>query len=604
MQSIFDELYRKAKKGIKFNNLIRYIEDERNILLAYRNLKGNKGSETCGVDKITLKYYDNFTTERFVKFIRKLIRNYKPKKVRRVEIPKSNGKTRPLGIPCVQDRIVQQCIKQVIEPILEAQFHPHSYGFRPNRGTSHALARCQSLVNLSNLHHVVDIDIKGFFDNINHGKLLKQLWALGIQDKNLITVISKILKSEVVGFGIQTKGTPQGGIISPLLSNVVLNELDWWISNQWETFQTNHDYTQIRKDGRVDQSNKYASLRNYSEVKEMWIVRYADDFKIFCKNAKTASIVYKRTTNWLNKRLNLEISTDKSQITNLRKRHSEFLGFKLKAHCDNPKASKRKYTCRTQMTDKAKENVINDLKEQIKEVQTDVCTEKMQRLNSIILGVHQYYKSATLVSRDMAEISYVVMKTFDIRLRNHISRTPNKSKAYLSIYGKYQSKVRTVASVTLFPVHGIKYRRVKVFNQQTCNYTVIGRRHIHDSITGYDHLINNIMKNKWNDDVELLNNKLALIYGQHGKCAITHEPLVVGNMECHHIRPRHVGGGNEYKNLMWLSTIIHKLIHATQSETILQYLDILKLDDKQMHKINSLRKSLENNTINISQNYC
>lgn len=489
IQSIFDELYTKAKKGFKFNDLIKYIEDERNILLAYRNLKGNKGSETCGVDKVTLKYYDNFPTDRFVKFIRSLIRDYRPKKVRRIEIPKSNGKNRPLGIPCVQDRVVQQCIKQVIEPILEAQFHPHSYGFRPNRGTSHALARCQSLVNLSKLHYVVDIDIKDFFDNINHGKLLKQLWNLGIQDKNLITVISKILKSEVIGIGIQTKGTLQGGIISPLLSNVVLNELNWWVSDQWETFKTDYDYKQVREDGRIDQSNKYASLRNYSEVKEMWIVRYADDFKIFCKDHKTASIVYKRTTNWLHKRLHLELCQDKSQITNLRKKHSEFLGFKLKAYSDSGKSKNRKYTCRTQMTDKAKKNVIYDLKKQIKEVQKDTTPKQMQKLNSMILGVHQYYKSATLVSRDMAEINHVVMKSFDIRLRNHLSNKPNKSKAYLAIYGKYHSKIRTVASVTLFPIHGVRYARVKVFNQNMCNYTPSGRQYTHNSIKK-NHLIN------------------------------------------------------------------------------------------------------------------
>ena len=132
----------------------------------------------------------------------------------------------------MDDRIIQQCILQVLEPICEAKFHSHSYGFRPNRAASHAIARTTFLMWNSKCHYVVDIDIKGFFDNVNHGKLLKQMWTMGIRDKNLISIIGRILKSKIEGIGIPDKGTPQGGIISPLLSNIVLNELDWWLSDQ------------------------------------------------------------------------------------------------------------------------------------------------------------------------------------------------------------------------------------------------------------------------------------------------------------------------------------------------------------------------------------
>ena len=230
-QDVYDKLYENSRKNYKFTNLMDIISSKENILLAFRNVKNNRGSKTPGTDDIDIQTFKDMDNDKFVKHIQNLLKNYHPKSVRRVEIPKANGKTRPLGIPCMEDRIVQQCIKQVLEPICEAKFHKHSYGFRPNRSTEHAIARSMYLINQSKMHYVVDVDIKGFFDNVNHGKLKKQMWNLGIQDKNLISVIGKILKSEIQGIGVPTKGTPQGGIISPLLSNIVLNELDWWVSS-------------------------------------------------------------------------------------------------------------------------------------------------------------------------------------------------------------------------------------------------------------------------------------------------------------------------------------------------------------------------------------
>lgn len=154
---------------------MEYITNENNILLAFRNIKNNKGSKTVGTDNKNIEHLKNLGKDEFVELIQNKLANYSPKSIRRVEIPKSDGRLRPLGIPCIGDRIIQQCIKQVLEPICEAKFYEHSYGFRPNRNTSHAIARCMRLINRSKLHYVVDIDIKGFFDNVNHGKLKKTI---------------------------------------------------------------------------------------------------------------------------------------------------------------------------------------------------------------------------------------------------------------------------------------------------------------------------------------------------------------------------------------------------------------------------------------------
>ena len=217
MQDIFDGLYADSKKGCHFRNLVEIIKRPENIKLAYRNIRKNSGSKTAGTDKKTISDLNKWTESALVAHVQKRLDWYTPNAVRRVEIPKDNGKTRPLGIPTIMDRLIQQCIMQVLEPICEAKFFKRSNGFRPDHSAENAIAQAERMIQNVGCHYVVDIDIKSFFDNVSHGKLLKQMWTMGIQDKKLLSVISAMLKAEVAGVGFPEKGTPQGGIISPLL---------------------------------------------------------------------------------------------------------------------------------------------------------------------------------------------------------------------------------------------------------------------------------------------------------------------------------------------------------------------------------------------------
>ncbi|KAB2496940.1 hypothetical protein F8158_16855 [Bacillus cereus] len=284
MTDMFDGLYEKAKRKENFNNLMPIITSDNNILLAYRNIKRNKGSKTSACDNVNIKDIEKISQQDFLNEVKARFKDYHPKMVRRKEIPKPNGKTRPLGIPSMWDRIIQQCILQVMEPICEAHFCMRSYGFRPNRSAEHAMADVVKKVNRQKLTFVVDVDIQGFFDEVNHVKLRRQLWTMGFHDKQLLAIIQKMLKAPIKmpngKVVYPTKGTPQGGILSPLLANVNLNEFDWWISKQWETFKAKNARPRIQN-GIWSNTDVCRSLRCSSNLKPMYIVRYADDFKIF-----------------------------------------------------------------------------------------------------------------------------------------------------------------------------------------------------------------------------------------------------------------------------------------------------------------------------------
>ncbi|WP_144490014.1 group II intron reverse transcriptase/maturase [Bacillus thuringiensis] len=596
MQRKYDELYSSSLNGNNFYKLIDIIGSEENIRLAYRNIKTNKGSKTPGVDNLTIKDIWHLNDSKIIYEVRKRLANYKPQAIRRVLIPKEGSdKKRPLGIPTIWDRLVQQSILQVLEPICEAKFHKHSYGFRPNRSTHHAFSRVVSLINIGHQHYCVDIDIKGFFDNVDHGKLLKQMWTLGIRDKSLLCVISKILKSEIEGEGIPNKGTPQGGIISPLLSNIVLNELDWWVSSQWETYKPHRT------------STKHLGFRQYAKkhtnLKCGYIVRYADDFKIMCRTYQEAQRFYHATVDFLKSRLGLEINAEKSKVVNLKKNASNFLGFKIKI----VKQGKAKFghVAKTSMSDKAITKTKRLLKERIKSIQKEPTSENVTRFNIALIGIQNYYRYAVTIYMDLAKINYPIIKTIKARLKNKVRHM--KFSETSAIFKKKAkgiqatSKVYVVQNTPLLPVTGVHHKNPWNFSQTICNYTEIGRRKVHSNlkVIPKDVLIQVMNTYSKSRSIEYNDNRISKYIAQYGKCFITGEEIGVDRVHCHHIIPINKGGDDRYHNLVIVDWFIHKLIHMTNLNKITHYLRSFNLNKKQMDKLNVLRTKAGNEPIVI-----
>ncbi len=599
LQSTFDELYSESKENKNFSCLMDIVTSDENIILAYRNISKNKGSKTAGTDGKTIRYLSGFTNTALINYVKRRLENYQPQPVRRVDIPKGDtGKTRPLGIPTITDRLIQQCFLQVLEPICEAKFHERSNGFRPNRSAENALAQCYAMIQKRDLHYVIDIDIKGFFDNVSHGKLLKQMWSIGIRDKTVLSTISAMLKAEVAGIGFPTKGTPQGGIISPLLSNIVLNELDWWITSQWENMPTRKVREYARSDnGVIDKNQKYEMLRKGSTLKECYIVRYADDFKIFCRKRGDADKLFIAVKNWLKERLGLDISSEKSKIVNLRRQYSDFLGFKLKAVRKGSKANKSsKYAVESHMSDKAIRKVKSQTRKMVKQIEyPDNQSDESKAIgayNAYVSGVHNYYRYATHISKDIRKIAFDITRTMKNRLRNRLQRQGETLPKYIEErYGK-SKQIRYMHSQAIIPIGYVQTKAPLYKKREINQYTPKGRLLIHKKLERVNiGVLHYLMKNPvQHASIEFNNNRLALYCAQHGCCMVTKEALGIGEIHCHHKIPRKQGGTDRYDNLVLVSEKVHILIHATDEKVISTYSAMLKLDTKQKSKLNKLRQ--------------
>ena len=597
MQEIFDGLYANSVKGKVFNHLMEIIESEENIKLAYRTVKKNTGSDTAGVDKRTIADLAKLSEEEYVRLIRKQFSNYHPRAVRRVEIPKPNGKTRPLGIPTITDRMVQQCILQVMEPICEARFSENSNGFRPNRSAETAIAQCMRLIQVQHMYHVVDLDIKGFFDNINHTKLIRQIWALGIRDKKLLCIIKEMLKAPVMlpngEMTYPQKGTPQGGILSPLLANIVLNELDWWIASQWEQMPTKTKFkTRSNAQGTEIKSHVYRALRK-STLKEVHAVRYADDFKIFCPTHEEAVRIYKATEQWLKDRLGLEISPEKSKVVNLKRQYSDFLGFKLKV-----RKKGKKYAVRSHMSDKAYKKAHEKLSEEVKKLahSPDDTAQfmQLQNYNSVVAGLHEYYCIATEICEDFGRLAFSINKQLRNRLKGDVSRKGTLRKGFIKEKYGESKQLRFLHGRPLVPVGYVHPKNAQHKRKSVNKYTPEGRALIHKNLEIDTGTMLWLMRNPVRSrTIEYADNRISLYAAQYGKCAVTGRVMEAHDIHCHHIVPANKGGTDEYANLVLVSKDVHVLIHASEEATIHSYLEILHLEKSELEKLNKLRIKAE-----------
>jgi RNA-directed DNA polymerase len=342
------------------------------IYAAWRAVRRNRGA--AGIDRVSIAMFEKNLLANLASLMRELKDGtFQPMPARRVYIPKAPGKFRPLGIPAVRDRVAQEMLRQLLSPLFEQLFHDHSYGFRPKRGCHQAVEQVLEF-HRQGYTHVLDADVSGFFDNLSHTAIMKELSKV-VADGNILRLVQKFLSAGVMEGGkyqATRMGTPQGGVVSPLLANIALNLMDWQLANAGFRF-----------------------------------VRYADDFVVLCKSHRKAKEAMDMVSKLLADQLGLALSPDKTKITTF-KNGFAFLGFQIGA-----------------WSVRMREKSLEKFKDKVREITTrshNLDAEMIKKLNRVIRGTANYFAKPWSACRYM-------YRTLDrwIRMRLRCMKTKRKS---------------------------------------------------------------------------------------------------------------------------------------------------------------------------------
>ena len=591
MKQTLDFLYEKSKDGISFTGLVEAMVNEITIVTAIHNIKSNKGSKTAGVDQVKMDKYLQMPRDELIALIRESFSNYRPKPARRIYIPKKNGKQRPLGIPTVLDRIVQECVRIIIEPICEAKFYPHSYGFRPYRAQKHAIRDIINVINSSARSPqqpvwAVEGDIKGCFDNINHRILLKKIWRIGIHDKRVIKMIQQMLKAGYIESGLMNDtevGTMQGGILSPLLSNVYLNDFDWYVGRMY-----------MEPHRRCKHKGNDTRRLKYSGVTPKYNFRYADDWVILTSTEKEAYRLKRVLTKYFKNRLKLELSQEKTHLTDLRTEGIHFLGFVVKAEKKRKNPDPKTWT----------ENLVGKplpdmerLKEKIQKITDEVrvigkITERsvqaaqIQHINSMIVGLAQYLQPSIcshafhVIDRRINNTALAVWKR---RFPKHYNKYQIPLEKLCNLphrHEGYKSKTFAVPiegewfGITMAFITHSKYES-RPFDQRMTPYTEEGRliySHYRSKSkplpcnrpsinTARDIQLSVGAKTVFN--FEYFMNREYAYNRDKGKCKCCKKPLFLDDRKfCYHIKgDLPLEKVNKVQNLIWLCNDCYQMVN-------------------------------------------